>query len=198
MVARARMPKLFLVRHAKPAASWGEATDPGLDTLGFDQSRTTASCLATVLAPITMFSSPMRRCRETAQSLEQMWQQSAKVFEAVAEIPAPPLDTAARRDWLNRGMQGTWKDLQDSAPRSSPDYLAWRQALLDSLAAIDHDCIIFTHFIAINAVVGAARDSDNVVCFRPDHASVTHVDNAGGAFKVITLGREAETSVLTR
>jgi broad specificity phosphatase PhoE len=192
------MPKLYLVRHAKPAGAWGEDPDPGIDGTGLEQSRTTASGLATAVPPLTILSSPMRRCRETAQPLEQMWQRSAKVFAPVAEIPAPALDAQGRREWLNRGMQGTWSALQASSPPGSPDYLAWRQALLNSLAGIESDSIIFTHFIAINAVVAAARNSNKVVCFRPDHASVTLVEVGNSGFKLIALGREAETSVLTR
>jgi len=192
------MPRLFLVRHARPAAGWGEDPDPGIDPAGIEQSRATASTLATTLAPVTLLSSPMRRCRETAQPLEQMWQQSARVFSPVAEIPAPPLDAQARREWLNRGMQGTWDALQSSSPPGSPDYLTWRAALLDSLASLPNDSVIFTHFIAINAVVAAARRSDSVVCFRPDHASVTLVESTGSGFELIALGREAETGVLTR
>lgn len=192
------MPRLFLVRHARPSASWGEDPDPGIDSAGLEQSRTTASGLATALSPVTLLSSPMRRCRETAQPLERMWQQSARVFTPVAEIPAPPLDPQARREWLNRGMQGTWEELQSASPPGSPDYRAWRAALLESLAALPNDSVIFTHFIAINAVVAAARRSDSVVCFRPDHASVTLVETNGADFELITLGREAETHVLTR
>ncbi|HEY6643888.1 phosphoglycerate mutase family protein [Povalibacter sp.] len=192
------MPRLFLVRHAKPSAGWDEHPDPGIDATGIEQSRTTASELAVNLAPAVILSSPMRRCRETAQPLEQMWQQSAKVLTPVAEIPAPPLAVAARRDWLNRGMRGTWQELQADSPPGSPDYLAWREALLDSLMALEHDSVIFTHFIAINAAVAAARRSPNVVCFRPDHASVTVVETSGRDFKVMVLGREAETGVLMR
>ena len=192
------MPKLFLVRHARPSAHWGEDPDPGIDSAGVEQSRTTASGLATTLSPVTLLSSPMRRCRETAQPLECMWQQSARVFDPVAEIPAPPLDAQARRAWLDRGMQGTWDELQSSSPPGSPDYLAWRAALLDSLAKLPDDSVIFTHFIAINAVVAAARRSANVVCFRPDHASVTLVESTGSGFNLIALGREATTGVLTR
>lgn len=192
------MPKLFLVRHARPAAGWGEDPDPGIDSTGMEQSRTTASGLATTLSPVTLLSSPLRRCRETAQPLEQMWQQSARVFAPVAEIPAPPLSAQARREWLNRGMQGTWNELQSASPPGSPDYLAWRTALLESLTALPNDSVIFTHFIAINAVVAAARRSDNVVCFRPDHASVTLVESTASGFELIALGREAETGVLTR
>lgn len=192
------MPQLFLVRHARPSAAWGQDPDPGIDPTGIEQSRTTASELAASLAPLTILSSPLRRCRETAQPLEQMWQRSARVFAPVAEIPAPPLDAAARREWLTAGMQGTWSQLQASSPPGSPDYLAWRRSLLDSLAALDSDCVIYTHFIAINVVAAAARGSDKVVCFRPDHASVTVIETRGNEVRLVALGREAETSVLTR
>ena len=38
------------------------------------------------------------------------------------------------------------------------------------------DAVIFSHFIAINVVVGAANRSEQVLSFRPDHASVTKVE----------------------
>jgi hypothetical protein len=57
--------------------------------------------------------------------------------------------------------------------------------------------VIFTHFIAINVAVGAAQGSDAVVCFRPDHASITKIEvSPAGAVRVLELGREAQTSVL--
>jgi len=31
----------------------------------------------------------------------------------------------------------------------------------------------FSYFIAINVAIGAARSRDDVVCFRPDQASIT-------------------------
>ncbi len=192
------MPRLYLVRHARPSAAWGQDPDPGIDDVGMEQARKTASELAASLNPQIILSSPLRRCRETAHPLEQMWQRSARAFAPVAEIPSPPLDAAARRQWLVTGMQGTWQQLQNSSPPGSPDYLQWRRSLLGELGAISHDCVIYTHFIAINVVAAAARGSDSVICFRPDHASVTVVETHGGEIRLIALGREAETSVLTR
>lgn len=192
------MPRLFLVRHARPSAAWGQDPDPGIDDVGMEQARQTASELAASLNPQAILSSPLRRCRETAQPLEQMWQRSARAFDPVAEIPSPPLDSSARRAWLTAGMQGTWEQLQNSSPRGSPDYLQWRRSLLEELGALRSACVIYTHFIAINVVVAAARGSEQVVCFRPDHASVTVAEIQGSDIKLIALGREAETSVLTR
>lgn len=154
------MPRLYLVRHAKPAAGWGQDPDPGLDTIGTAQAQTLAGELAGVLAHLPILSSPLRRCRDTARPLEHAWQQTADIFPAVAEIPAPPLDLAARHEWLRAAMPGTWPELQASAPQGCADYLAWRQALLESLTSLQRDSVIFTHFIAINVVVGAARGVD--------------------------------------
>lgn len=192
------MPRLYLVRHAKPAASWGEDPDPGLDAAGIAQARAMAEELAGSLARLPLYTSPMRRCRETAEPLAQLWFCDAELMPAVAEIPSPPLDLAARQDWLIAAMRGTWKQLHHNAPAGSIDYLAWRRQLLDSLLAIEHDCVICTHFIALNVAVGAAQRRDEVVCFRPDYASVTVLDRERGRLRVIDLGRQAETFVLAR
>jgi broad specificity phosphatase PhoE len=192
------MPTLYLIRHAKPAASWGEDPDPGLDAIGVDQASSAAITLVQRLASSPMLTSPMRRCRETAEPLEKSWNASAVPFPAVAEIPSPPLSLEARHQWLQAAMAGTWRQLQDSAPAQSPDFLTWRHDMLEAVRRIPEDAVIFSHFIAINAIVGAASGSDNVVCFRPDHASITVVSTAAGQFKVLELGRQAITSVLTR
>ena len=192
------MPTLYFVRHAKPAASWGEDPDPGLDPTGHEQADATAKSLAQRAAGLPILTSPMRRCRETAQPLEARWSSTAALFSAVAEIPSPPLPLGERHKWLIAAMAGTWQEMQASAPPQSPDFLSWRDDLLAAVQRIPEDAVLFSHFIAINAIVGAARGMDDVVCFRPDHASVTVVDTSSGAFRIVELGREAVTSVLTR
>lgn len=191
------MAVITLVRHARPAAAWGTDPDPGLDDVGRTQAETAARALAGRSAPLPLFTSPLKRCRETATPLERHWGQSATVLEAVAEIPSPPLDPPARRRWLEDAMTGTWQALQDSAPPGSPDYLDWRCRLLEAVRGLGQDCVVFSHFIAINAIVGAAAGRPELVCFRPDHASVTRVDVTGGGLRVLELGREVETTVLS-
>jgi|HigsolmetaAR202D_1030399.scaffolds.fasta_scaffold02752_3 broad specificity phosphatase PhoE len=192
------MPTLYLVRHAKPAATWGEDPDPGLDETGHSQARTTAQALRERLDPLRILTSPLRRCRETATPLEQLWNARADVFPAVAEIPSPPLGLAERHAWLKEAMAGTWTQMQASAPPGSPDFLAWRAELIAAVKALNEPSVIYTHFIAINALVGAAQGSDDVVCFRPDHASITVIETDSSAIRLIDLGRQAVTSVLTR
>jgi broad specificity phosphatase PhoE len=192
------MPRIILVRHAKPAASWGQDADPGLDPLGATQAAATAEQIVAAYSPCTLYTSPLRRCRETAVPLERAWGVSAQPMAAAAEIPAPPLALGERHEWLANAMRGTWQQLQAGAPTGSPDYLDWRQSVLKKLAALQHDCVLFTHFVAINVVVGAARHSEAVVCFRPDHASMTVVRSDNEGWTIEQLGREAETTVLTR
>ena len=145
-----------------------------------------------------IFTSPLRRCRETARALEKQWQQTAQILEAVAEIPSPPAELPDKQLWLKQAMRGTWQELRDSTPPGSPNYLAWRETLLNSLARITGDSVIFSHYVAINVVVGAAQSRDEVVCFRPDHASVTCVDVSANELRVVALGRERHTTVVTR
>jgi broad specificity phosphatase PhoE len=191
------MLRLYLVRHARPAASWGEETDPGLDAAGEQQAEAAARTLAQTLDRLPIYTSPLRRCRETARPLERLWLQSAEVFDPCSELPSPPLPLPDRQQWLKHAMQGTWRELNDFAPPGSPDYLAWRQTLLKSLARLGGDTVVFTHFIAINVIVGAAYSSEHVVHFRPDHASITCVELESAGVRIVELGRQTDTMVLT-
>ena len=192
------MARLYLIRHARPTASWGEEADPGLDAAGQQQAEAAASTLGQTLDRMPIYTSPLRRCRETALPLERLWQRSAEVFEPVAELPSPPLDLRATQQWLEQAMRGTWRELNDFAPAGSPDYLAWRQTVLESLARLPQDSVVFSHFIAINVAVGAAHAREDVVCFRPDYASITCVEAANGSLRVVQLGRQTNTTVLPR
>src|SRR5262245_31576553 len=193
------MARLHLVRHAKPSAGWGEDPDPGLDPLGNEQAEATAAQLAAALTTLPIYSSPLRRCRETSAPLARLWNRSVMLMPAVAEIPSPPsLDPTERRTWLTNAMQGSWTELHENAPPGCGDYLQWRHDLVRTLASLGEDCVIYSHYIAINVAVGAALGREDVVCFRPDHASVTILETRGERLELLELGREATTSVLTR
>ena len=117
---------------------------------------------------------------------------------SVAEIPSPPLAAQARREWLTAAMHGTWREMHARAPAGSIDYLDWRRSVVDALLALRYDCVVFTHYIAINVAAGAAQNREEVVCFRPDHASVTVIETGARGLQLVRLGREAQTGVLTR
>lgn len=192
------MPRIYLVRHGKPAAAWGDDPDPGLDALGATQASATAQQLAQATTQTPVYTSPLRRCRETSTPLCELWKCDATILPSVAEIPSPIVDRESRREWLTTAMHGTWRELHERSPPSSIDYLDWRRSVIDALQALPHDCVVFTHYIAINVAVGAAQQRDEVVCFRPDHASVTVFETGAHALRLVELGREAQTGVLTR
>lgn len=179
--------KLYLVRHGQAAGGWDEHLDPGLDETGREQAQMTAAALAG-LGPLPIIVSPMRRARETAAPLETIWSIEAGVEPAVSEIPTPADDLAGRTAWLERAMLGPWSDL-------APELIVWRDRLLLTLSSIKEDTVVVTHFIAINAAVGAANGDDRLVCFQPDNCSVTLIQVVEGRFEVVRLGREKETIV---
>jgi broad specificity phosphatase PhoE len=190
------MTTLYLIRHAKPAATWGEAIDPGLDATGLVQAENAAASLQRQLVPLAVYTSPLQRCVETAQPLARAWNVQAVILPEVAEVPSPPLTTDERAKWLAAGMQGTWAQLQASAPAGSPDYSQWRMQLLAKLREFKNDCVIYSHYIAINVVIGAAQGHDRVISFRPGHASVTVVEVTNETFVIREFGVEADGGVL--
>lgn len=182
------MPRIYLVRHGRAAASFGEAADPGLDELGRSQAFSVADRLAP-LGPLALMSSPLLRARETSRPLAQRWQRDVAIDPAVAEIPSPPdSGLVGRAEWLRAFMGRSWRD--------APLELAqWREDAIAALAALPQDTVVFTHFIAINVAAGVAEGDDRVVLFRPDNCSVTIVEANNGILRMVERGREGETKV---
>ena len=85
-------------------------------------------------------------------------------------------------------MRGTWSDL-------SAEYAAWRARLVAALVGIETSSVVTTHFIAINAAVGAATADDRVVCFEPDNCSCARLRVEDGRLVLLELGRERPTQV---
>ena len=187
------MTRLHLVRHGRAAAGWNVDPDPALDELGQSQAREVAEKLFG-LGPMPVLSSPLRRCRETSQPLAARWGMDVAIEPRVAEIPSPEGHTLETRiDWLRAAMAGTWSQVVASDGNRYADY---RTELLGALASIPTDAVIFSHFIAINVVIGAATDDDRMVIASLDNCSVTTVISDGrGGFAIEQLGSEADTLI---
>ena len=181
------MARLFMVRHGRAAASFGESMDPGLDELGREQARVTAKRLEE-FGPLPIVSSPLKRAQETAAPLAQLWKCQPVIEDAVAEIPSSSHSLAERAQWLRGFMAGSWRD-------ASPDLAQWRENAVAALAALGEDTVIFSHFIAINVAAGAALNDDRVVVFSPDNCSVTVFEAENGRLRLIEQGHEAQTKV---
>jgi broad specificity phosphatase PhoE len=178
---------LYLVRHGRASAGFAEAHDPGLDDLGREQALAIAQELAP-LGPVPILTSPLKRARETAAPLEELWKITARVEPKVAEIPSPTENLQERSTWLSQALRGRWSDLPFS-------YQEWRDSLVTFLRTCKTSTVVTTHFVAINAVVGAATGNDRMVCFEPDHCSCTVLEVAEGNLRLVSLGRQRATQI---
>ncbi|MEX1037216.1 MAG: histidine phosphatase family protein [Sneathiella sp.] len=179
---------VYLVRHGEAAGSWDNALDPGLSERGIVQARQMADRLCREIPAVNLYCSPLSRTRETAQPLAELWQQEAIVTPQLSEVPSEGVDFGDRRSWLTRVMAGTWDE-------QSARLKDWRSAILDFTAGQTQDAVFVTHFVVINAIIGAIEKSDNVIGFRPDHCSVTKIHVSDAGMSIIEKGREAVTVV---
>ena len=185
------MATIRLVRHGRATGGWDADVDPGLDELGQRQ----AAGLLDVLGPLgdeqppALVTSPMRRCRETAAPLATRWGVTAEVEPLVSEIPSPPgVPFGARVPWLRAAMAGTWSDL-------GPRYTEYRDAVARYVAGRRVDTVVTSHFVAINAVIGACVGDDRVVIRSLDNASVTVVETTPSGMVLVSGGHEADTLI---
>ncbi|MCU1502064.1 MAG: Phosphoglycerate mutase [Ilumatobacteraceae bacterium] len=182
------MTLLYLVRHGRASAGWNTDPDPGLDEIGGRQAVQVAARLAP-LGPLAVVTSPLRRCQETSVPLLTAWACDARVEARVAEIPSPHgVGMADRVEWLRIAMAGTWGALGDR-------YTAYRDGVADALLACPDDTVVFSHFVAINAAIGAATDDDRLVIRSLDNCSVTIVEVLDGALHLRQAGHEADTLI---
>jgi broad specificity phosphatase PhoE len=179
--------RLYLVRHGRANAGFAEAHDPGLDDLGQEQAVTIAQELAP-LGPLPILTSPLKRARETATPLEKLWHVTAQVDPHVAEIPSLTTDLQERTTWLHHALRGRWSDL-------SSFHQHWRDSLVTFLCSRNTSLVVTTHFVAINAAVGAATGDDRMVCFEPDNCSCTVFDVVEGNLCLVSLGRQRATRI---
>ena len=54
---------------------------------------------------------------------------------------------------------------------------------------------MFSHFIAINAAIGAALSDDRLVVRSLDNCSLTIIDAVDGALQLVESGHEADTLI---
>lgn len=187
------MARVYMVRHGRAAAGWNVDPDPGLDELG----RSQALAAATELVPLgamDVVTSPLLRCQQTAFPTATAWQREARIDPRVGEIPSPEGYTLENRvDWLREAMAGTWSEV---AARSGAHYLAYRDSVAGAISSLTEDTVVFSHFIAINAVIGAATGDERVVIASLDNCSITVFDVPGdGTLSLVSTGGEADTLI---
>jgi broad specificity phosphatase PhoE len=178
---------IYLVRHGEAAASWGTHPNPGLSELGQDQARAVAKTLSS-LDISQIYTSPMQRCQETSEPFAQFSGLSVTIEPCVTEIPTPP-EIEDRIPWLRNLMSGTW----DEAPTLVND---WRDALIETVSKLPSGTVVFSHFIAINAIVGYLEGHSKVTVFKPTYCSITKLEPTPNGLILLERGAEASTKVL--
>jgi broad specificity phosphatase PhoE len=179
---------LYLVRHGRASAGWNTDPDPGLDDLGRSQAEALAARLSP-LGPLDVVASPMRRCQETAAPLAMLWATDVRIEPLVTEIPSPigvPMED--RVEWLRIAMAGTWTGLGER-------YTTFRDGIAGVLLGCPSDTVVFSHFVAINAAIGAATNEDRVVTHSLDNCSVTVIEAVDGRLHLVEAGDEADTLI---
>jgi len=187
------MPRLFLIRHGEPAANWGDAhADPGLTERGAAQAAGAARALSKY-GSLDVWTSPMLRCRETAAPFAALVGEEPFVEPRVSEVVAPT-GVTDRPAWLRANFpwdEGVQRKRWDEV---DPELLAWRDQAVEAIRTAARDTAVFSHFIAINAIVSAAAGSDNAIMFRPGHASITELEVSRDGLRVVALGAEMQSA----
>lgn len=186
------MTRVYMVRHGRAAAGWNVDPDPALDELGRSQALAVASRLSS-LGPLPVMSSPLLRCQQTAFPLATAWSTDIVVEPKVGEIPSPEgYALEDRVEWLREAMAGTWSQV---AERSGAHYAHYVDDLAARVSSLQEDTVIFSHFVAINAVIGRATHNDAVMIASLDNCSVTTFDVTGGVLSLVEIGGEADTLI---
>lgn len=178
---------IYLIRHGEAAARWGSHPDPGLSDLGREQAAAVAETLAGQKIE-RIFSSPMARCQETGRAFAARSGLDLVIEPKVTEIPTPN-DVTDRVPWLQGLMGGDWADAPELVQ-------SWRRSLIETVSSLPDNTAVFSHFVAINAIVGHLEGTDKVTVFRPNYCSLTTLDTSESGIKLISRGESLTTKVL--
>lgn len=184
--------QIALVRHGRASAGWDTAVDPGLDDFGRNQADEAAKKLDLIFVgqQVQIVSSPLLRCQQTAEPFAELRTTPVRVCAEVAEIPSPSgVEMLGRVDWLRVAMQGTWADL-------GGEYVEYRDSVVKFVQSLETSTVVFSHFIAINAVIGSLTGDDRLVIRSLDNCSVTLLDcDSAGNLRIAQTGHEADTLI---
>jgi broad specificity phosphatase PhoE len=138
--------RTYMIRHGKPAATWGDSNDdgdPGLDDVGRAQAQAAAEALLALPEPerpTRVVSSPLRRCRETAAPFAAALGVELIIDPMVGEIPTPStISHDDRGAWLRNAFAGRWGEIVGDL-----DYDAWRRGVAAAVAGYPATAV-FSH-----------------------------------------------------
>ena len=201
LLQRNNAAELFIVRHGDALPGPDELIPSGvyddlpLSSIGREQ----AQALAARLAPLhfdAMYSSPLRRCRETAAPLAERWEMTPTIVDDIHEIrighirplPSDKQDIASLAKALQErqvdiirvaGESGNWDSIENSEPSK-----AFRQRVVHALDEIANKhigerIIAFAHGGVINAYAAEVLGLEKDFFFPAANTSITVVRVSG-------------------
>lgn len=184
-----------MVRHGQADAAWHEDPNPGLSALGLQQAHQAAQQLQSIdnvyiNVNVNIISSPLLRCQQTAQPFANAKNTLISIHPQVSEIPTPSnIAFEQRGPWLQQAMAGTWQQL-------GQQFVDYKNNIGNFVKSLNHDTVVFSHFIAINALIGFVTNNDNLMIAQLDNCSITtfHLD-LNNHLTLVDTGNQAATTV---
>lgn len=196
LLQRNEVAEVFLIRHADALPEADEIIPSGIyDDLPLSRvGRTQAGAVAERLKSLSfhaIYSSPLRRCQETAEPLLKQFRMQAVLVPEIREIRLgnpQPLPTDGDLDGLTQALQnrhaeivrlaagaGNW----DAIPDSEPSH-AFRQRVVKAIDELARQhtgerILIFTHGGVINAYIAETLGLQKDFFFPAANTSITVV-----------------------
>jgi probable phosphoglycerate mutase len=190
--------QLFLIRHGLPVRKKtedGSAADPPLSTLGRGQAEALGRWLADERID-ALYTSPLRRARETAQPLEAGHGLDVRVEPGVTEFDAAadqyvPLEELKQQDYP------AWKSLVSSGFYLEGDAETFRATVVAALERIiaahaGARVAVVCHGGVINAWTSHLLGLERIFLFEPAYTSVSrYLAASSGERSLLSLNETA-------
>ncbi|WP_410210848.1 histidine phosphatase family protein [Aquirhabdus sp.] len=187
------MPKIYLIRHGHAQTSNLGEKNPALDSVGDQQAIEIVRDLDG-LDPCPIWTSPLRRCRQTAAPLAYRWLATPIIEPSVTEVPSPMQDPVIRSAWLMQMLTMSWPEMANAGEQLRAGYADslkdWREKMLYAILSCREDTVIYSHFFVINALIAHATQEDRVVCAMLDYGSITVFDVEHHRLRLDRIGRQ--------
>lgn len=190
---------LLLVRHALPirVENTGQPADPPLSETGDQQAAALAQWLADERVD-ALYTSPMRRARETAAPVAERLGLDAVVVDGVAEfdrdaeayIPIEELKASGDPRWTEMLAGGYF----DGAAMTAAEFQAEVVAAVDGIIADNRSrtAVVVCHGGVMNAYVGHVLGLADFMIFEPHYTGITRIRaSSAGHRQIVTLNEFA-------
>jgi len=191
------MIRIFLVRHGEATEGW-TSKDPHLSSLGQSQAHSLMPFINKIdINNIDIISSPLVRCKETANFALGKNKKEIEINDIFRELPSPISNLEERVKWLRRVLPLTWPELlnDEVVLASGINFFEWKEKIISKIYSLKNNTIIFTHFVVINSIIGKILNSEKIVNFQPANCSVTEIKLSKNELRIVKLGQNLETKI---